>query len=256
MKNESLLKNEKYYSTIETNIRNSRIMFDYQILEDLIIFKSNYSKLTNDDIKFEGSISSDPFYLDLNIDLKTLNLSKLLSFGTIFNELLKTNLFFNKNLSADISLNSRKITKNKLFDKSKIFLRFNNGKINFDTSYFVSEKIGVLDLYKSSLENINNELFFFGSFDFKIKKENQFYSTFQIPKNNRRKTKNIYFDIEYNLFSDELNILSFRLNDLSSIQSQKLVNFLDDYNNDNDKKIKNWIDLKKIVNKFIINYEG
>ena len=59
------------------------------------------------------------------------------------------------------------------------------------------------------------------------------------------------------MFKDELKIMSFKFNDLNNIQSNSITDILYDYNNKMEKdKIKNWIELKKFVNKLFINYAG
>ena len=211
----------------------------------------------NDQIKYNGIIRFDPFNLKLNVDLQQINLDELLQNSYIFQELLKTNLLFNKNLNGNIILNAKKIIRNKLFDSTKILLNFKNGEINFNNTYLLSNKIGSLNLYSSSIEIINNEFILKGSYNFNIENQKEFFKIFQIARDNRKFIKNIYFDMEYNMFKDELRIMNFKLNDLNSLQSDYIGNILDDYNNKNEKdKIQNWIELKKFVNKLFINYAG
>ena len=51
--------------------------------------------------------------------------------------------------------------------------------------------------------------------------------------------------------------MSFKLNDLNAIESNSITDILYDYNNKMEKnKIKNWIELKKFVNKLFVNYAG
>ena len=132
-----------------------------------------------------------------------------------------------------------------------------NGEIDFNNTYFLNNKIGSLNLYKSSIEIINNKLVIKGSYDFNIEKQKEFFKIFQVSKSNRRFIKNIYFDLEYNMFKDELKIMNFKLNDLINPQSDSITYILDDYNSKNEKdKIQNWIELKRFVNKLFINYAG
>ena len=63
--------------------------------------------------------------------------------------------------------------------------------------------------------------------------------------------------LEYNMFKDELKIMSFKFNDLNNIQSNSITDILYDYNSKMEKdKIQNWIELKRFVNKLFINYAG
>jgi len=266
--NESSFKDGKYIAKNESIIGGVKLLSDYQIQNNLMTIVSSNFELIKKDIKYEdvkytenikynGVAKFDPFDLKLNIDLEQINLGKLLINSYIFQELLKTNLLFNKNLNGNIILNSKKVIRNKLFDSSKILLNLKNGEINFDNTYLLSKKIGSLNLYDSSIEIINNEFILKGSYDFNIKNQKEFFKIFQIAKTNRRFIKNIYFDLEYNMFKDELKIMSFKLNGLNNIQSNLVTDILYDYNGKKEKdKIQNWIELKKFVNKLFINYAG
>ena len=178
-----------------------------------------------------------------------------MNFTIVFKELLKTNLLFNQNLSSQISINSDKITKNKLFDYFKILLNFNNGKIDLNNSYLISKKIGSFKLNNSIFELVNEEIIFKGSFNFNIKNKDNFFKIFQIPKKNRKFLRDIFFDIEMNFFKDELKINNFKINDKEVILSDEVRKSLESYNDEN-LKIKNWIDLKNITNKIFENYLG
>ena len=144
-----------------------------------------------------------------------------------------------------------------MFDSVKILLNFKNGEIDFNNTHLRSNKIGYLNLYNSSIEIIDNEFILKGSYEFNIEKQKEFFKIFQIPKDNRRYIKNIYFDLEYNMFKDELKIMSFKLNDLNNVQNNLITDILYDYNSKKEKdKIQNWIELKKFVNELFINYAG
>ena len=268
MENVSSLENGKYIAKNQSIIGGVKLVFDYQIQDNLITLVSSNSKLGKEVTKYEdvkynknaeyyGVVKFNPFDLKLNIDLEQINLNKLLLNSYIFQELLKTNLLFNKNLNGNIILKSKKVIRNKLFDSSKILLNFKNGEINFNNTYLLSNKIGSLNLYNSSIEIINNEFVLKESYNFNIEEQKEFFKIFQITKANRRFIKNIYFDLEYNMFKDELKIMNFKLNDLNNTQSNSITNILYDYNNKKEKdKIQNWIELKRFVNKLFINYAG
>ena len=268
IQNESSYKDGKYIAKNQSTIGGVNLVFDYQIQDNLITLVSSNAKLIKEDIKYEdvkydkdikynGVIKFNPFDLKLNIDLEQINLDKFLLNSYIFQELLKTNLLFNKNLNGRIILKSKKIIRNKLFDSSKILLNFKNGEINFNNTYLLNNKIGSLNLYNSSIEIINNEVVLKGSYDFNIEKQKEFFKIFQIAKANRMFIKNIYFDLEYNMFKDELKIMSFKFNDLNNTQNNSIADILYDYNSKMEKdKIQNWIELKRFVNKLFINYAG
>ena len=254
MFNQSTINDSQYAAVNKLFIGGTTLIFDYIAEDSVIILKSNNSKLLNDNVKYDSLIQFNPFDLNLNIYSDTFNYNQYISVSNFFQELLKTDLLFNKNLNAKISFVVKDILKNKLFDNMTILLNFNNGNINFNKSYLFSDKIGKLNLDYGKILKKNNQLIFRGKFDFNIDDDEQFYKAFQIPKNNRLNVKNIYFDLEYNLFDKELKIISLKLNDLNIQENKNVLDLLDDYNRKNNTK--NWIDLKSFINKIFIIYEG
>ena len=99
----------------------------------------------------------------------------------------------------------------------------------------------------------NNQLVFKGKFNFNIRNDEEFFRTFQVQKKNRLEIQNFFFDLEYNLFEKEFKITSLKLNNLDVEENNIILDFLNDYNIENE--IKNWIDLKNFINKILIAYE-
>ena len=133
-------------------------------------------------------------------------------------------------------------------------MNYRYGKINFNNSYLVSDKVGILNLYSSSLNVINEEMVFTGRFKFEIRDQEGFYKVFQISKSTRKPVTNIFFDINFNLFNNEITIKNFQFNELKYESSDAIKNILNEYNN--NKKNKNWIDIKNFTNKLFRVYEG
>jgi len=158
-------------------------------------------------------------------------------------------------LSAKIDINSKNV-QNKLFDSSKIIINFDNGKINFNDSYLVSEKIGLLKLTKSKINLVDGQLIFKSSFNFNVINQGKFYTVFQIPKKNRKLLKNIFFDLQLNTFSDKLNINNFKINSKKSILNDAAKSIINQYNNNEKNKIQNWINLKKFTREIFSSYSG
>ena len=251
--NNSVIKDSEYNADNKLTIGGSTLIFNYVIKDGFVILKSGNSKLLNDNIKYEGLIQLNPFDLILNIDSQKFDYNKYLFINDFFQEILKTGLLFNENLNAKISLTTSEILNNKLFDNLIIFFNFNNGDINFNKSYLSNTKIGKLNLDYGKIYKEEDQLVFKGKFNFNIRNEKQFFKTFQIPKTNRLKVKNIYFDLEFNLFDKEFKITSLKINDLNLETNNIVLDLLDDYNIKNE--IKNWIDLKSFINKIFVAYD-
>ena len=252
IKNTSLKENNNYKLINEIIVGNSKFETEFEFMDNVVNFLSLDSRLINNNIKYIGQIEFEPFNFILNIDLDKINLSKLFTSLDFLLELFKLDILYNNNLSLKISSNIKNLKKNKVFNSSKISFNLKNGKINLDNSYLISNKIGKLFLSSSNLGLINNELFFEGELVFKINNQKEFYRVFQVPKKNRKILKNIIFNIELNLFNDTINIKNFLVNNEESSNKEAKNRLLDEYNTNTENKFKNWIDLKKFINKIFL----
>ena len=103
-------------------------------------------------------------------------------------------------------------------------------KINLDNSKFTSNKIGVLKTYKSSFKLEENQTIFKSSFRFSIKNQKEFFKAFQVPKKNRKNIKDIFFDIQYDFFTNQLKINDFMINKKKNSLNNDTKNILDKFN--------------------------
>ena len=257
IKNISSSNQKKYKAKNQMFIAGEKLIFDYEIAENFINFNSSNLELKKNEVEYFGKIKLDPFNFKIDIIFNQLDLKKFIEWSYIAEELLKTNLFFNKNLNGYISLTSKKVLKSKLFDSLSLLFNFDNGKINVNNSNLIIDNIGSLSVRDSLMETVNNELLLRGRYNLKIQNQKKFYKLFQVPKTNRKKINNIYFDLEYNMFNKDIKILDFNVNDSNRSTNEDIIEFLDLYNSLSKKeKIENWIDFKIFVKKIIINYFG
>jgi len=255
MKNVSSINDNKYSFRNNLTIGNSKIISDYEIKDNKINFVSKDATLINNKINYNGEIHLVPFDLKLDIELEKIDINKFILKNFIFQEFLKSDLLFHKNLSGNISLTSKNVVKNKLFNSLKLLLNFDNGKISSNNSYLISNKIGTLDLYESKILREDGDLIFRGNFNFNIKNQDNFYRSFLVLKDNRKSIKNIYLDIEYSFLSNKFKIINFKLNNPHAITSDAIHRILNNHNN-NVGILKNWIDIKSFTNLLFENYDG
>jgi len=255
IENESFIKDKKYLISNSIFFRNYKLYSDIQVNDKSISFNSRETKIVNNNLDYKGEINLDPFDLKLEVNLDKLNLIKFLTSSFDFIKSSKLQFLFNKKLSAKIDINAKNV-RNKMFDYSKILINFDNGKINLNNSYLVSEKIGSLKLYKSKIHTVDEKLTFNGSFNFNVKNQNKFYTTFQIPKKNRKLLKNIFFDLNVNTYDEKLNINNFRLNNEKNILNDGTQSIMKEYNNNKKNKIQNWINLKNFIREIFNSHSG
>ena len=239
----------------DLSIRNSNIISEYKIQNNNINIKSLESRLINNEIRYDGFINLDPFEFKLDVNIEKLNFKNIIKTNKLVEEFLKIGSFKSKNLNGKIVLNVNNLIKTNLLDSSKIIFNFNSGSLNFNNTNFYSKKIGNLLLYNSSLNDLNGELIFRGNFNLSIKDKNQFYKIFQTSKKLRKPIKNIFFDIEMNLFNDEIKINNININNLKTDTNEEIIKIIDNFNS-NERKLNKWINIKKLTNDVLENYFG
>jgi hypothetical protein len=207
---------------------------------------SEKSILNNNNFTFKGEISTSPFYYNLYVNLETINVAKLIENLSKLKNLLDEKILLNKNLNGKILFNINSLKGIKFFDEAKVDMRIINGKLMLSNSALISDKIGEMLFIDSFLESIDNKKIFKSKILFKISNQKKFYQKLQIPKNNRIKLNNIYFELEKDLNIDDIKIKKIILNKKTANNSQNkttdLTNLVD---LSEIIRLKNWIELKK-----------
>ena len=255
IKNRSLIKGQKYLAKNSIFFRNAKLNSNFEIQDNIIVFKSEDSKIVNSNLDYNGLIDIDPFYIKLEINLDKLNLIKFLISSFDFIKSLNINFLFNKNFNAKINIKLNDIH-NKLFDSSEILINFDNGKINFNDSFLMSKKIGSLIVTESDMKLVDEKIMFNSSFNFNITNQDKFYTAFQIPKKKRKLLTNIFFNVQLDSSNNKLSIINFKINDKKNITNKSTMDIINQYNNDKTNKIQNWINLKNFTREIFNNYFG
>ena len=256
MLNESSTKNNNYYLKNNFNIGNFNLDTEFKLKDELMDFSSIETRLVNNNINYKGQIYFEPFNFKLDVNLYKIDFKRFFDSLDFFKELLKLDILYNQNLSSKITLSSKNLVNNKLFDNSKILFNVAGGKINFDNSYLHNKKIGKLILSSSNIGLADGELIFSGNLVFNIYNQKEFYRIFQIPKINRKLLKKVFIELEANLFSNEVFINNFKINNLQSSLNKEEKIILEKYDFNKNNKIKNWIDLKNSIRKNFAAHEG
>ena len=239
-------KKNNYNGKASINFSGSEINVIYKIVDKLITLNSEKSILNNNNFTFKGEISTSPFYYNLYVNLETINVAKLIENLSKLKNLLDEKILLNKNLNGKILFNINSLKGIKFFDEAKVDMRIINGKLILNNSALISDKIGEMLFIDSFLESIDNKKIFKSKILFKISNQKKFYQKLQIPKNNRIKLNNIYFELEKDLNIDDIKIKKIILNKktVNNLQNKAtdLTNLVD---LSEIIRLKNWIELKK-----------
>ena len=230
---------------------NSTIKTKYEVKEKLITFISNNSKFNSSKINYGGELSINPFDLNLNIDLGNYKISQLFSLNSILQELVKSKLLFNENLSLEVSILAKTNALDEVFQKAKINLSIINGIININNTRFVNKDIGLLELSNSNLFLKNDKLILNADFLINIKNIDGLFSLLNTNKKSRKEIKNIFFNLDYDFLNNQFKFNNVKID--NNKVDDKLLTIINDFNDNNSN---NLINSRRLLNKLFDVYEG
>ena len=243
--------NNSFYGKNIISIQNSTINTKYNIKEKSIVFGSDNSKIGNLKTSYNGELSLNPFNLNLNIDIENYEIFKLLNKNSIFIELIKSDLFFNENISINTSVTVNSGDKKKIFQKVKINFNIINGKINLNNTKFINNKIGSLELNNSNLFIKNNELLLNTNILIDIIDSDQLFSLLNTSKKSRKEIKKILINLDYNFLNNKIEFNNLRID-----KKEVNVNLLRLIKNVNSNSFNNLNKSRKLLNELLDSYEG
>ena len=230
---------------------NSKINTNYKIENDIMIFNSTSSQIKNSKISYDGDLSINPFDLNLNINLDNFDLGKLFDNSSILNELIKTELLFNDNISMSTSITTNSNQKNKFFQYAKINFNIIDGKLNINNTILINKKIGTLELENSDLSYKDDKLILNTDIIVNIKDYGKLFSLLQTNKRFRKPVTNILINLDYNFLSKEINFNNIKVDNQQI--NDELLRIVEGFN---DNELNNWNKNKRVLNIFFEAYEG
>jgi hypothetical protein len=237
--------------TNNISVLNSTINTKFSVLDQIIKFESNNSRMYNSKINYNGRLAINPFDLDLTIDLEDYKISNLFTSNSIINELIKSGLLFNENISIKALINIKSKTRDEIFHDANIKLNILNSKINFDNSIFVNDHIGFVKISNSDLFLKNNKLTLATNLSIVIKDTDKLFSFLNTSKKSRKDIKNIKLNIIYDFASKQIKFNNIKIdNNEVSDQFQNIVEGLANFNSNNLNKSR------RLLNELIDLYEG
>ena len=230
---------------------NSTISTQYEVEDKFITFISNSFRINGSKIKYNGELSINPFDLNLNIILNDYKISQLFKRNSIFTELLKSELFFNENITLNTSLIVKSNTKNQIFHKAEIYFTIKNGKINLDNTKFINNDIGLFKLDNSNVFYENNKLVLNTDLLLDVKDSNRLFSFLNTSKKFKKEIRNILINLNYDFLSNEIQFNNIKINN-SDMEGQ-FLNIIDGFK---DNSSNNLIKSRRLFNELLDIYDG
>ena len=246
IENETDYKMEEDIGSLKISFKNKSNIFNYQINQNTMgVFLDDTNKT------FKALLEFKPFYLESSINYQTFRLKDLLN-NSFFIEILKSQIFNNKNLNALINFKVKNVYDFNRFSDLSLKLKIEDGNYNFSNSNILSKE-NVKVLFSDAFLNFDKEkINLNGRTSFEVKNEDEFYKFFQIKKKLRKNIEKIELDFNYDFNEEKITFDNLRIDNKSN---KKIEEIISNFNSSN-KKFLNKITFKNFVNDILIAYFG
>ena len=233
--------------TLDISIINKSTLIDY-ILDDKSLSFSSKDKKNF----YSGKVDFKPFFFSADFNYENLNLKDLLDSDSFLIEIIKSEVLNNKNLNLEVKFFLKNIINLQQLNNLKLNVEIIEGDINFSNSHIMWNDDLKISLKNSLLSYDKNQINILGKIKIDFNNIEDFFSSFQIKKINRKDIKEIEFDFVYNINSKKINFDNPRIDKNSNLNVEK---FIQRFNLENDKFF-NKITFKNFVNNFFGAYAG
>ena len=167
-------------------------------------------------------------------------------------EIIKSEILNNQNLNVNINLVINDITNIDELNNLNLFINLEQGDITFSRSKILWKDDLEIILNDGLLSYDNNEIFLLGKLIINAKNIGDFYKSFQIKKNDRKRINQLELDFVYNFNKNKIMFDNVKIDKKSN---EKIDQFIDEHNS-NEDKFNNKVNFKNFVNNFFSNYAG
>ena len=229
----------------------SKINTKYDIKKKLITFTSDNSRINNLRVNYNGVLSTSPFDLDLDIDLGKYRISKLFNINPVLSEFIKSGLLFNDNISLDASIVANSKIKDEIFQNAQINLHIVNGKIDFNNTKFINDKIGSLELKNSNFFFKDQRLILNTDILIDVKNSSHLFSFLNTSKSSRKDFKKILINLDFNFLTNQFKLNNAKIDNIEF--NDQLLEILEGFK---DNNLNNTIRSRRLINELLKIYAG
>ncbi len=197
IENELIFENDKIIGKSKFNLNKIKRLLDYKIRKNSFDFHL-FDKIDQPDVTYKGKFNFKPFFVNLEGKLDEINFNYLFGNNAIVAQLLKTEIFNNKNIDLKLNINANSIHKNSNFKNIKLNSKIQDGLIDTDKTKFEWRDIADFELFESLIFVRNGELVLDGKLKIKVKDYNEIYKFLLTPKNYRNRIDQIDLNFTYN----------------------------------------------------------
>ena len=235
----------------EFNYSNLKSVAEYKTNKNYFEFKL-FDKAQKSKFSYNGKLNFKPFHSYLEGSTTELNFDHLFSTNAIIKQLLKTEIFNNKNIDFKLNISANKIKNidnfTNIFLKSKI----QEGLIDLDQTKFSWKNHVNFNLTDSLIYIKDGKLILDANSEINITNLDEVYKFLLTPKSLRKKINKMNINFTY-LFDEKIiNINNIRVNDKTDKNLNNNINKI--YLKDNI--LQNKVYFKKFLNEAIKSYAG
>jgi len=251
IKNELNLDKDIRIGKSEFNINKIKHFADYKIEKNYFNFQIS-DKADQPNKKYYGKFNFKPFYASLEGDAAELNLSYIFGTNAIISELLKTEIFNNKNIDFKLNINADSAYENSNFRNINLRSKIQDGLIDTDNTKFEWRNFAHFELLESLIFVRNGELVLDGKLKINIKNYNEIYKFLLTPKNYRIKIDQIDLNFTYNFDQKTAALKDIKIDNKINQKINKILSNVILKKDD----LQNKIYFKNLLNAAIKSYAG
>jgi len=251
IENELIFENDTKVGRSKFNLNKIKRLIDYRIEKNSFDFHI-FDKIDQPDVTYKGKFNFKPFFANLEGSLDEINLNYLFGNNAVITQLLKTEIFNNKNIDFKLNINADNVYKNLNFKNISLNSKIQEGLIDIDKTKFQWKDIADFELLESLIFVRNGELILDGKLKIKIKDYNNLYKFLLTPKIYRNKINQIDLNYSYNFDQNIAELKDIKIDNKINQNVNKILNNVILKKDD----LQNKIYFKNLLNEAIKNYAG
>ncbi len=242
---------EKKDGKSELIFNNLKRIAEYQFEKNNFNIKI-FDRIDEPNVNYYGKFNFKPFYASFEGDLDEINLNHLLGSRAIIAQLLKTEIFNNKNINFQLNIKADKIYKNFNFKNIHLNSKIQDGLIDLDRTKFEWRNFSNFELLESLIFVKNGELILDGKLKIKVNDYNDIYKFLLTPKKYRNRIDQIDLNFTYNFDQKVAQLKDIRIDNEINHNVNKILNNVI-LKKDN---FQNKIYFKNLLNEAFKSYDG
>ena len=249
--NELIFDNEKRIGKSKITNNKLKRIFEYQIKKNSFNFNF-FDKKDQPKSIYIGKFNLKPFFGSIEGNLDEINLNHLFGSNAVIAQLLKTEIFNNKNINFNLNLNAFNVHNNSNFKNINLNSKIQDGLIDTDNTKFEWRDIADFKLSDSLIFVRNGELVLDGKMKINVNDYNKIYKFLLTPKIYRSQIKQIDFNFSYNFDQKIAELKEIKIDKKINQGVNKILNNVILKKDD----LRNKIYFKNLLNDAIKSYAG